>query len=107
MKKTAALTAVLALALAATGCSAQQPAGIDREKIYLELVHENTTNTATDAELIRMAKASCSVLEDGGTIREIALVVAKSGHDAATREEVSTIIGYGISQYCPEYSNQR
>jgi len=101
MKKTAAL-ALTALLLAATGCSTTQ--GIDHEKIYLELVHSNTSNTSTDAELKRLATASCGVLEEGGTIRDIALVVAKSGYDSSTQNELSQIIGYGVSQYCPEYS---
>lgn len=105
MKKTAATLLTLAALLGSAACSS--PPVIDREAIYLELVRSNTTNRATDAELIRMAVASCAVLEDGGTISEIALVVAQSGEDRATQREVSTIIGYGISQYCPEYSHQK
>jgi hypothetical protein len=104
MKKTAAL-ALTALLLAATGCSTTQ--GIDHEKIYLELVHSNTSNTSTDAELIRMAKSSCTVLREGGTLREIAMVVATADLNSTQQHEVSQIIGYGISQYCPEFSKQR
>ncbi len=94
----------LAGALLLTGCSAPS---IDREAIYLDLVHENTTNTATDQTLISSAHAACDALESGSTIREIAMVVATSDLDSSQRADVSKILGYGISQYCPELGNRK
>lgn len=99
MKK---LLAVLALTASLAAC-AQTPT-IDREAIFLELVHSNTDNTSTDAQLITLARASCDAMESGATIQEIAYVVAGSGLDRTKQSEVSKIIGYGISQYCPEYA---
>lgn len=104
MNKKYAIITTLAGALLLAGCSAPS---IDHEAIYLDLVHENTTNTASDSKLITTAHAACKAMESGATIREIAMVVATSDLDSSQRQDVSKIIGYGISQYCPEYSNQR
>lgn len=78
---------------------------IDREAIFLELVRSNTDNGSTDAELIRLAKMSCKALDDGATIKEIAYVVAGADLTRRQQDDVSKIIGYGISQYCPEYAD--
>lgn len=99
MRKPAAI-AVLAGALLLAGCSATPV--IDREAVYLKLVHDNTTNTASKAQLITMAHATCDALGSGSTLRDVSMVVATSDLNAHQRDDVSKIIGYGISQYCPE-----
>lgn len=100
-----AVIAVLAGGLLLAGCSATPT--IDREAIYLKLVHDNTTNKATNVQLITTAKAACDALKAGGTIRDVSMVVATSDLDSAQRKDVSKIIGYGISQYCPELSDRK
>lgn len=96
MKK---LLAAGLVVLALAGCSAPT---IDREAIYLKLVHDNTTNTSTDAKLVDLAHTACDTIKAGASVKDLGWVVAGNGFNAHQRDEVSRILGYGISQYCPQ-----
>lgn len=108
--RTKAALALSALLLALTACQQPDPPSLspqEKEALYLELVRDNTTNTSTDRELIELAQAVCSTMEKGATISDLGDAVAGNGLTAHQRDDVSKIIGYGLSQYCPQYGGQR
>lgn len=96
MKK---LLALLAGALLLAGCSAPP---IDKDAVYLKLVHENTTNTSSDSELVGMAKNACDALKDGHSMKDLQNVVSRADLTQHQKVEIASIIGYGIGVYCPE-----
>lgn len=101
MKK---LTAIVALAgaLLLSACAAPEPA-IDQDAIYLKLVHDGTSNKASDTDLVDMAKASCERLKDGDTMKDLQNTIASTDYAQATKVELAKIVGFGIGVYCPEF----
>jgi hypothetical protein len=95
--------AALAGALLLSACSAPEPA-IDRDAIYLKLVHDETSNKASDATLVDMAKNACEELDAGSTMKDLQRAIARLDLPQASKVEVARIVGFGIGVYCPEFS---
>ena len=102
--KAAMALSTLALTLSACAPTPDPPSRSpqQREALFLELVRDNTDTTHTDADLIKLAKAACAAMSKGATISELGAVVAENAVNAKQRDEGAKIVGYGISQYCPE-----
>lgn len=104
------LSALVLAGAALTACAPPDPPTLspqEKEALFLELVRDNTTNRSTDRELIELAGAACDAMKSGATISDLGDAVAGNGLTAKQRTDVSRIIGYGLSQYCPEYGGQR
>jgi outer membrane protein assembly factor BamE (lipoprotein component of BamABCDE complex) len=95
--------AALAGALLLSACSAPEPA-IDKDAIYLKLVHDETSNTASDSTLVDMAKGACKELESGSTMKDIQRAIGQLDVPQSSKVEVARIVGFGIGVYCPEFS---
>jgi hypothetical protein len=102
MRKPLAVAA-LAGALLLSACSAPEP-GINKDAIYLKLVHDETSNTSSDSTLVDMAKNACEELESGTSMRDIQKAISRLDFDQTTKVEVARIVGFGIGVYCPEFS---
>lgn len=94
--------AALAGALLLTACAPPEPA-IDKNAVFLELVHDNYDPVSSDSALVDMAKGACTSLKEGATMKEIKTAVAATDLPQAKRIELATMIGYGIGVYCPEF----
>lgn len=101
MNKLAAIAA-LAGALLLSACTAPEPA-IDRDAIFLELVHDKYDPPSSDSSLVKMAKGACDSRKEGTTMKEIQTAIAKTNLDQADKVELASIVGFGIGVYCPEY----
>jgi PBP1b-binding outer membrane lipoprotein LpoB len=97
-KRTAAITLAGALLLA--GCSA--PA-IDKDAVYLKLVHEKTSSTSSDSDLVDMAKGACEQLESGSSMKDLENAVAATELTQTSKIELARIVGFGVGVYCPEF----
>lgn len=102
MKKLAAVVA-LAGALLLPACAAPEPP-IDRDAVYLKLVHDETSNKSSDALLVDTAKDACKELESGTSMKDIQNAIAQLELQQATKVELARIVGFGIGVYCPEFS---
>jgi hypothetical protein len=100
MGKLAAITLAGALLLA--GCSAPEPP-IDKDAVYLKLVHEKTGSTSSDSDLVDMAKGACGQLKDGRTMKDLQNDVAATGLTQTSKLELARIVGFGVGVYCPEF----
>ena len=99
MRKLPALTLAGALLLA--GCSAPEP--IDKDAVYLKLVHEKTSSTSSDSDLVDMAKGACGELKGGRTMKDLQNDVAATGLTQTSKVELARIVGFGVGVYCPEF----
>jgi hypothetical protein len=96
---------ILTLGLIFTGYSiiSNNPT-IDRDAVYLKLVHTETSNTSSDELLVDTAKNACKELESGSTKKDIQRAIAQLDLQQATKVELAKIVGFGIGVYCPEFS---
>lgn len=115
-KKTAVVVAVIVGSMLITGAivfgmlalqapANHQSATADPETKFLTLVRANVEDNDvwTDTELVTTAKAACEALEAGYTIRQISRLIATTDSvDSSNLERISSVVGYGISAYCPE-----
>ena len=99
MKKLAAIAA-LAGALLLSACGSPP---IDKDAVYLKLVHDSTSNKASDASLVDAAKGACKELDAGSTMKDLQNAIAQLDYPQATKVELARIVGFGIGVYCPEY----
>ena len=74
------------------------------EQIYLLAVHTAYTDNIpyTDAQLVAVAQATCADLRNGSTFEDITYVLLNSDIDPTLG---GTMIGAGVSAFCPEYMN--
>jgi hypothetical protein len=99
------ITAAITFVILFSQAPAHQAATADPETKFLKLVRENVKDNYvwTDEELVTTAKAACGALEAGGTIRQISYLIATADSvDSSNLERISSVVGYGISAYCPE-----
>jgi hypothetical protein len=111
-KKTAIVVAFLVASVLITGAIVFTTVFVqasnrqaDSRTTFLKLVRENVKDNDvwTDEELVTTAKATCDALKAGSTIRQISYLIATADSvDSSNLERISSVVGYGISAYCPE-----
>lgn len=106
MKKT---IAAILTGLVLTGCSVDNPVqapeqNISKKEQFLSVVRDEypRLNNVSDKVIVRFAKSSCRVLDEGATIEELFLIVASSDIPPKVG---GFIIGAGIVTFCPEYQS--
>lgn len=84
--------------------NATQNAPVDKEALFLQVVHENApaSNSVTDSKLIELAHAYCDALDAGVTVEDIALSAYQSG---VPSKLAGAVLGAGVVAYCPEHEH--
>lgn len=82
----------------------------DPKAEFVNKVRDNVSMATrwTDDQLVDVAKASCDALKSGSTIREITYLIATNSEvESDEVTPISSVIGYGISAYCPELGDKK
>jgi hypothetical protein len=81
----------------------------DSRTKFLSLVRENVSSSQwTDADLVDVATSTCAALKSGATMKEITYMLATNDSiDSTEIGPISTVIGYGISAYCPKLGDEK
>ncbi len=75
------------------------------DSYYVAFVRRTTTHLSavTDSEIVGLAISTCGAFERGGSGREVIRAIIDNSAPSM-HEDMATIIGAGVRNYCPEYT---
>lgn len=105
--KVATALAVLGAAVGLGACGTTTVKPMSDRQLFLYTVHQQYPHLGvSDQTLVRLAKASCKLLQSGMSGDELIRLSMASVHDNATARRVGYVIGAGVATYCPKYKDE-